>query len=117
MATHAYLRWAPGGDRMSNRLHSSAWARLSSSPPALPWAGEPDEANAVHAGFDPAALRHAWQGASTWMLGLWGVGALANEAVATVGLLHDPLFQACFSMGLVLVLGVAWSDRCGRERP
>jgi len=42
----------------------------------------------MHSGLEPAAAAQsrAWQSASVWMLGLWGVGALANEAVASLGL-------------------------------
>lgn len=73
---------------MSKRLRPSVWTRLVPPPPALPPAGEAGGACAMPGGLDPAAAtqRHGWQSASVWMLGLWGVGALANEAVASLGL-------------------------------
>jgi len=78
---------ARGGTHMSKRLHSSAWGRLRSPSPVLPPAGNASGATVTQGGLEAAAAqRHAWQIASVWMLGLWGVGALANEAVASLGL-------------------------------
>lgn len=73
---------------MSKRLRPSVWTRLLPPPPALPPAGDAGGACAMPGGLDPVAAtqRHGWQSASVWMLGLWGVGALANEAVASLGL-------------------------------
>jgi len=54
--------------------------------------------------------RRFWGGGRPQPLGL-----SALLFFVLLSLLHDPLFQACFSMGLVLVLGLAWSDRIGRR--